>query len=86
MLELITLAVGPKHCDLEVKDFRMARTLGKIQFDVSVQQVETLAITLDEVLVKLQGKEERPLFGQFKVITNKDMPKTSEKTTSVVGR
>jgi hypothetical protein len=30
----------------------------------------------------LQGKEERPLFCQFKVITSKNMPKISEWTES----
>jgi hypothetical protein len=78
MLEFVTLAVGPKHCDLEVKDLWMKHSLGRVQFDINVQQVETLELTLEEVLLKLQGKEERPLFCQFKVITSKNMPKISE--------
>ena len=37
-----------------------------------------MEVTLDELQVRLNGKEDRPLFGSFKVITNKELPKVSE--------
>lgn len=36
--------------------------------------------------MRLNGKEDRPLFGQFRVITNKDMPKLSERTETQTGK
>jgi len=37
-----------------------------------------MEVTMEDLQVKLNGKEERPLFSQFKVITNKELPKVSE--------
>ncbi len=45
-----------------------------------------MEIMLEELYVRLNGKEERPLFGQFKVITNKDLPKLSDNTKTQMGR
>lgn len=44
----MALAMGPKHCDLEVKDIQTGgRSFGRVQFDVNIQQLETMEITLD---------------------------------------
>jgi hypothetical protein len=37
-----------------------------------------MEVRMEEMQVKLTGKEDRPLFGSFKVITNKELPKTSD--------
>lgn len=62
MIEFMALAIGPKHCDFEVKDIRQQHTFGRIQFDVNIQQHDTMEVTLEDLQVKLNGKEERPLF------------------------
>ena len=49
MIEFVVLAVGPKHCDLEVKDLTKGKTVGRVQFDASIQQLETMEITMDEM-------------------------------------
>lgn len=41
---------------------------------------------MEELQVKLNGKEERPLFGSFKVITNKELPKTSDHSRTQKGK
>jgi hypothetical protein len=86
MIEFVVLAVGPKHCDLEVKDLTKGRTIGRVQFDASIHQLETMDITLDEMQLRLNGKEERPLFTQFKVISNKEVPKLSDHSDTFTGR
>ena len=86
MIEFIVLAIGPKHCDLEVKDIKHGKTVGRVQFDVNVQQLETMEIVMDELQVRLNGNEERPLFSEFRVITNKEMPKHSDHSSTQVGR
>ncbi|TNV86417.1 hypothetical protein FGO68_gene3402 [Halteria grandinella] len=86
MLQLITLAVGPKHCDLEVKDIRFEKTIGRIQMDINVQQFELIEIHIDELLVSINGNEKRPLYSQFKIINDQDMAKKSDKTTTIVGQ
>ena len=45
-----------------------------------------MTVALEELQVFFNGKEERPLFSQFKVITNKEVPKISERTQTQVGR
>ena len=41
---------------------------------------------MEEMQVKLTGKEDRPLFGSFKVITNKELPKTSDPSMTQIGK
>lgn len=36
MIEFIAIAIGPKHCDFAVKDLRMQKTYGRIQFDINI--------------------------------------------------
>jgi hypothetical protein len=62
MLEFLAVAMGPKHCDLEIKDLKFGRTIGRLSFDLNIQQVENMEISLDELFIKLNGKEERPLY------------------------
>ena len=82
MIEFIALTIGPKHCDFEVKDLRQQKSYGRIQFDVNIQQIEVMEVRMEDMQVKLTGKEDRPLFGSFKVITNKELPKTSDPSTT----
>jgi len=86
MIEFMALAIGPKHCDLDIKDLRFQKSYGRVQFDLNIQQLETMEITLEELQIRLTGKEERPLYGQFKVITNKELPKMSDHTQTLVGK
>lgn len=37
MIDLFTLAVGPPHCELEIKNIQTSKTLGKIMFDIEFQ-------------------------------------------------
>jgi hypothetical protein len=45
-----------------------------------------MEVTLQDMFVRLNGKEDRPLFSQFKVITNKELPKVSDHSKSQIGR
>ena len=45
-----------------------------------------MGITLMDLNCKLNGHEERPLYSQFKVITNNDVPRISEPTKTLIGR
>jgi hypothetical protein len=82
MIEFMALALGPKRCDFEVCELKYGRSLGRVQFDVNIQQLQTMKVTLEKLQVNLNGLEERPLLGQFKVITNKELPKVSENTST----
>jgi hypothetical protein len=86
MIDIMALAIGPKHCDFEVKDLRLQRSYGRVQFDVNIQQIETMEVTLQDLMVRLNGKEEHRLLSQFKVITNKELPKVSDTSKGQIGR
>lgn len=45
-----------------------------------------MQVVLHELQCCLLGKEERPLYSQFKVISNNDIPRTSEPTLTQIGR
>ena len=45
-----------------------------------------MVVSLQDLQVRLNGKEERRLQTQFKVITNKELPKTSDISKSLIGR
>jgi hypothetical protein len=45
-----------------------------------------MEVRMEEMQVKLTGKEDRPLFGSFKVITNKELPKTSDISMTQIGK
>ena len=45
-----------------------------------------MEVSLLELHCKVNNKEERPLFSQFKVISNNDIPKISEQTKTLIGR
>ena len=81
MVEFLALALGPKHCDLEVKDYQKnGKTIGRISFDIHVKQTKEMEISLYDLRLKLNGKEEKPLFAQFKAINSCDVPKLSDMT------
>jgi len=62
------------------------KPMGKIQFEVDVRQYQTMCISVDELQCGINGKEDRPIFSQFKVITNNDVPRVSDPTQTLVGR
>ncbi len=39
LVNFLALAIGPKHCDLEIKDFKTEKFLGRIIFDIHVKQL-----------------------------------------------
>ena len=41
---------------------------------------------MGDLKCKLNYKEEKPLFSQFKVISNNDVPKVSEQTYTQIGK
>jgi hypothetical protein len=45
-----------------------------------------MEVTLEELQVRLNGKEDRPLSSSFKLITNKELPKMSELSRPQIGR
>ncbi len=45
-----------------------------------------MTVTLNELHCHLTGQEERPIYSQFKVISNNDVPRISEQTSTQVGR
>ncbi len=49
MVEFVALAIGPKHVDLEVKDFLFGKPRGRVQFDINVQQIQTMNLTLESL-------------------------------------
>lgn len=45
-----------------------------------------MKVTLERLKFTINGIEERPLYTQFKVITNKELPKVSDHTQTQIGR
>ena len=43
-------------------------------------------ITLNDLKCKLNYKEEKPLYGQFKVISSNEVPKVSDPTYTAMGK
>lgn len=37
MIDLFTLAVGPSHCELELKNMNSFKPIGRISFDIEFQ-------------------------------------------------
>jgi hypothetical protein len=72
--------LGPKRYDLEVRDIKSGKPLGRILFELDVKQYQTMTVGLREMKLSLNGKEERSLFSQFKVISNNNIPRTSDGT------
>eukprot|EP00347_Sterkiella_histriomuscorum_P013888 403362980 len=86
MIDMLLLAVGPRHFDLEFKDLKTGKPLGRILFDLCVRQVKLLEVSLNDVSCKLNGKCDYPLFSQFKCIHNTDIPEMSEATQTRSGK
>lgn len=63
VIDFLALALGPKHCDVEIKDFKNGKQLGRINFDINIKQLQTIDITLYDLKAKLNYKEEKPLYG-----------------------
>jgi hypothetical protein len=80
------VALGPKRYDLEITASKSGKSLGRLQFELDVKQYQTMNISLLKMQCILNGKEEKALFSQFKVISNNDVPKTSEATSTLIGR
>lgn len=45
-----------------------------------------MGICIEELQCGVNGKEDRALFSQFKVITNNDVPRVSDPTQTLIGR
>ena len=86
MIELLVLAIGPKQCDIEIKEKKTSRTIGRLQFTLHVMQLTNLEMSLNHLKCKLNGKEERPIVSQFKVLGGNDLPKVSEMTSTQIGK
>jgi hypothetical protein len=86
MIDLMTLCIGPKRCDMEIKNFKSEKTIGRLLFDVHVRQLQLMHISLQDLMIKFNKKEEKPHFAQFKVLTTDNNPMTSEKTQTVMGK
>ena len=70
----MSLAVGPKHCDLEARDYKTRKSLGRVAFDLHVKQTKMSEIILSDLKCTLNYKEEKPLHGIFKLITGREAP------------
>lgn len=53
---------------------------------MDIKQYQTMSVGLTEMQFSLNGQEERPLYSQFKVITNNDVPRTSVPTQTQRGK
>lgn len=80
------MALGPKLYDLEITASKTGESLGRLQFELDVKQYQTMNVSLCKMQCILNGKEEKALFSQFKIISNNDVPKMSEPTSTLVGR
>lgn len=45
-----------------------------------------MSVSLNELQCSLINQEERPIYSQFKVISNNDIPRTSEPTLTMIGK
>jgi len=36
MIEFLALAIGPKHCDFEIKEYKTGKSIGKLYFDINI--------------------------------------------------
>lgn len=84
MIDLFTLAIGPSHCDLELKDCRLDKVLGRMLFDIEFQQMQEIEVQLKDLACKMDGKEDKPYYGLFKAVTAKETPQ-SKQTASLFG-
>ena len=84
-IEFMALALGPKLCDLEVRCLKTSKPIGRIQLELDIKQYQNMEVNLMDMDCTIFGKEDRPLYSQFKVITNNDVPKFSEPTKTVIG-
>lgn len=82
----MALTVGPKHCDLEVREYRTRKAIGRIALDLLIKHIQTIEITLNDLVCQLNYKEEKPLFGQFKLVSSRDDPALSEQTYTQIGK
>jgi hypothetical protein len=44
MVDLFTLAIGPLHCELEIKNFRTSKSIGRLMFDIEFSQMEKVEV------------------------------------------
>ncbi|CDW79777.1 UNKNOWN [Stylonychia lemnae] len=86
MIEFLAVAIGPKHCDFELRDYRSGKPMGRIFFDISVAQLQMIEVDLHDLTCKFNHKEDRPLYTQFKAMHNNDIPKISEPTATQTGK
>ena len=86
MMDLMTLSVGPKKCDLEVRNLKTGKPIGRIQSDLHFKQLQTMQVTLEDLTCKFNYKEEKPHFVQFKAITTNQNPIVSEKLLTQTGK
>ena len=45
-----------------------------------------MTVALHELECRLTGQEERPIYSQFKMISNNDIPRISEQSDTQIGR
>lgn len=48
-VEFLALALGPKRCDVEVRDSKTFKSLGRLQFEIDIKQYQTMGINLMEL-------------------------------------
>jgi hypothetical protein len=63
VIDFLALALGPKHCDVEIKEFKNGKSLGRLQYDINIKQLQNIDITLYDLKAKLNYREEKPLYG-----------------------
>lgn len=74
------MAIGPHRADLEVKEYKSGKTLGRVQFLIHIRQLQQLEVALQDLQIKLNGKEDRPLFAIFRTRGNDERPCESDQT------
>ena len=82
---MLTLAIGPKLCKLELKKYKNEQVLGRISFDFHMRQVDNLEIILQSLTARLNGKHDVPLYVQFKG-NSSDFPVSSSRSVTSAGR
>lgn len=61
-VDFLALAIGPKQCDFEVRDYKTRRYVGRIAFDISIKQLMMMEVSLLDLKCKLNKKEEKALY------------------------
>lgn len=86
MIDMLALALGPKQYNLELREFQSMKIIGRLQFEVDVQQIQLIELRLRDLQVKINKREERPIYASVNSISSGDLNIASDSTSTQKGK